>query len=215
LRFVRHLLLVIVLLLIAPAAASAACGSTIIDDYLDDGSVDGSYSQACFKDALGRLDDDLREYTNAEADITAAMRQQRPKPQKPATTQEEQAPSEQERTQSDEVVAPVENDDNNDGGGGGGEEPSAQPQEAEGQSPDEPASTADQIDTGAVKGVETEVALAEDVTADDGPLQQALRSADSSSGNDVPVPVLVLGGLAILLIAVGAGGIVLRRLHDS
>ena len=63
--------------------------------------------------------------------------------------------------------------------------------------------------------METEVALAEDVTADDGPLQQALRSADSSSGNEVPVPVLVLGGLAILLIAVGAGGIVLRRLQDS
>jgi hypothetical protein len=213
LRFVRHLLIVIALLLIAPAAASAACGSTIIDDYLDDGSVDGSYSQACFKDALGRLDDDLREYTNAEADITAAMRQQRPKPEKPATTQQEQPPSEPERTQSDEVVAPV---DNNDGGGGGGsEEPSAEPQEAGGQAESEPASTADQIDTGAVKGVETEVALAEDVTADDGPLQQALRSADSSSGNDVPVPVLVLGGLAILLIAVGAGGIVLRRLHDS
>ena len=211
-RLVRHLLIAVTLLLIAPAAASAACGSTIIDDYLDDGSVDGTYSQACFRDALGRLDDDLREYTNAEADITAAMRQQRPKPQKPATTQEEQPPSEPERTQSDEVVAPV---DNNDGGGGGSEEPSAEPQEAGGQAENEPASTADQIDTGAVKGVETEVALAEDVTADDGPLQQALRSADSSSGNDVPVPVLVLGGLAILLIAVGAGGIVLRRLHDS
>ncbi len=91
----------------------------------------------------------------------------------------------------------------------------AEPQEGGGQAADEPASTADQIDTGAVKGVETEVALAEDVTADDGPLQQALRSADSSSGNGVPVPVLVLGGLAILLIAVGAGGIVLRRLQDS
>ena len=210
-RLVRHLLIAVTLLLIAPAAASAACGSTIIDDYLDDGSVDGTYSQACFRDALGRLDDDLREYTNAESDITAAMRRQRPKPEKPATTQEEQQPAEPERTQSDEVVAaPASND-----GGGGDDAPAAEPEEGGGQAADEPASTAGQIDTGAVKGVETEVALAEDVTADDGPLQQALRSADSSSGNGVPVPVLVLGGLAILLIAVGAGGIVLRRLQDS
>jgi len=211
LRLARSLLIVISLLLFAPAAASAACGSTIIDDYLDDGAVDGSYSQACFRDALGRLDDDLREYTNAEADITAAMRRQRPKPAQPATTQEEQ-PAEPERTQSDEAAAPPSDDG---GGGGGSETPVAAVEEGGAQSADGPASTAEQIDTGAVKGVETEVALAEDVTADDGPLQQALRSADSSSGNGVPVPVLVLGGLAILLIAVGAGGIVLRRLQDD
>ena len=211
-RLARSLLIVISLLLFAPAAASAACGSTIIDDYLDDGAVDGSYSQACFRDALGRLDDDLREYTNAEADITAAMRRQRPKPAQPATTQEEQ-PAEPERTQSDEAAAPPSNDGG--GGGGGSETPVAAVEEGGAQSADDPASTAEQIDTGAVKGVETEVALAEDVTADDGPLQQALRSADSSSGNGVPVPVLVLGGLAILLIAVGAGGIVLRRLQDD
>ena len=211
-RLARSLLIVTVLLLIVPAAASAACGSTIIDDYLDDGSVDGTYSQACFRDALGRLDDDLREYTNAESDITAAMRRQRPKPVQPATTQEEQ-PAEPERTQSDEAAAPPSNDGG--GGGGGSETPVAAVEEGGAQSADDPASTAEQIDTGAVKGVETEVALAEDVTADDGPLQQALRSADSSSGNGVPVPVLVLGGLAILLIAVGAGGIVLRRLQDD
>ena len=210
-RLARSLLIVIALVLIAPAAASAACGSTIIDDYLDDGSVDGTYSQACFRDALGRLDDDLREYTNAESDITAAMRRQRPKPVQPATTQEEQ-PAEPERTQSDEAAAPPSDDG---GGGGGSETPVAAVEEGGAQSADDPASTAEQIDTGAVKGVETEVALAEDVTADDGPLQQALRSADSSSGNGVPVPVLVLGGLAILLIAVGAGGIVLRRLQDD
>ena len=143
------------------------------------------------------------------------MRRQRPKPEQPATTQEEQQPAEPERTQSDEVAAPGRATTTAVVGSGGDD---ARGRAAGGRRPGRGRSRPrrpTQIDTGAVKGVETEVALAEDVTADDGPLQQALRSADSSSGNGVPVPVLVLGGLAILLIAVGAGGIVLRRLQDS
>jgi hypothetical protein len=111
-------------------------------------------------------------------------------------------------------------DDDSGGGGGdrsdsaaGSDEPSIgsepNPEEVDGG-----AAAEERIaGTGDVLGVETEVAQSADVTSD-GPLQQALRDVGPTGGDDLPVPVLVLGGLAVLLIAVGAGGIVLRRLQS-
>jgi len=219
---VRQLVLVLVLLAVVPAAASAACGDTVISDYLDEGVVDGTYSQACYDQALGKLDDDLREYTNAETDIAAAKLRQKQAdakaaaPPPPPAVEEEQP----ERTpNAEEPPAPASSRDDGEDelvaspSGGGGEPPAAGPVEDAGQSAVEEERP---IDTGAVLGTIAEVEPVEvsDVRTEDGPLQQALRDVGSSSGNELPVPVIVLGGLAILLMSVGAGGLVLRRMQS-
>ncbi len=244
LRLCRHLLLALALLAIVPATASAACGDTVIDDYLDDGRVDGQYTQACYDEALNSLDDDLREYTNAEQDIRSAKQRARSdaRPattQTPAETQLPPPPAQPQPSEDDDDggapspstspspseedgsagVTPPSGDDGDDedrtgsGGPGADDEFPAGSEEAAAQA-DEGGSIDDRlVDTGGVLGVETDVAESADVTSN-GPLQQALRDVGPSGGNDLPVPVLVLGGLAILLIAVGAGGIVLRRLQS-
>ena len=221
-HLVRNIVLVLVLLAVAPAAASAACGDTIISDYLDEGVVDGKYSQACYDQALGKLDDDLREYTNAETDIAAAKLRQKKADEKaaapppPPATEEEQP----ERSLNETPEQPAPSDDGDDGeeeivpaAGGGGDPPAAGPVEDAGQSAIEEERP---VDTGAVLGTiaEVEPVEASDVRTEDGPLQQALRDVGSSNGNELPVPVIVLGGLAILLMSVGAGGLVLRRMQS-
>jgi hypothetical protein len=69
----RGLLLALVLVLAAPASALADCGTTIINDYLKDGTINGTYSQACYQQALGEIPTDAEIYTDIRASITAAM----------------------------------------------------------------------------------------------------------------------------------------------
>lgn len=69
----RGLLLALGLVLAAPATAMADCGTTIINDYLKDGTINGTYSQACFQQALGEIPTDADIYTDIRASITAAM----------------------------------------------------------------------------------------------------------------------------------------------
>jgi hypothetical protein len=46
-----------------------------------------------------------------------------------------------------------------------------------------------------------------------GPVGQAINSFGSDSADSVPVPLIVLGSLAILLLLLGAAGFVARRLQ--
>jgi hypothetical protein len=69
----RGLLLALGLVLLAPATALADCGTTIINDYLKDGTINGTYSQACYQQALGEIPTDADIYTDIRASITAAM----------------------------------------------------------------------------------------------------------------------------------------------
>lgn len=48
---------------------------------------------------------------------------------------------------------------------------------------------------------------------DGGPVGQAISSLGSDSADSVPVPLIVLGALAILLLALGSAGFVARRLQ--
>jgi hypothetical protein len=49
-------------------------------------------------------------------------------------------------------------------------------------------------------------------TSTDGPVVGALKNG-SKSADSIPIPLLVLGGLALLLIAAGAAGVVAKRLQ--
>ena len=78
--------LIAALAVAGPAAAAQPCGRKVIDDWYDDGRVDGTYPLHCYDDAIEALPRDVRDYSSAKEDIqramTAALREE---PAPPAT----------------------------------------------------------------------------------------------------------------------------------
>ena len=58
---------------VAPAGAAPACGRQVIDDWYDDGRVDGTYAFHCYDDAIEILPRDVRDYSSAKEDIQRAL----------------------------------------------------------------------------------------------------------------------------------------------
>jgi hypothetical protein len=65
----------VVLLLALPGQASAAtpCWERVLNDWLKDGRIDGTYSVKCYQQALKNAPEDLRDYSNVTDVIQAAM----------------------------------------------------------------------------------------------------------------------------------------------
>ena len=79
--------LLAVLALAGPAAAATSCGRQVIDDWYDDGRVDGTYELHCYDDAIEALPRDVRDYSSAKDDITRALQNRmRGEPAPPAET---------------------------------------------------------------------------------------------------------------------------------
>jgi hypothetical protein len=55
------------------AAAGKPCWEQVIDDWLDNGTIDGHYKAVCYQQALKHVPEDLRDYSNITDAITAAM----------------------------------------------------------------------------------------------------------------------------------------------
>jgi hypothetical protein len=55
------------------AAAASACGKKVIDDWYDNGRVDGTYQLHCYDDAIDALPRDVRDYSSAKEDIERAL----------------------------------------------------------------------------------------------------------------------------------------------
>jgi hypothetical protein len=55
------------------AAAGKPCWERVIDDWLDNGTIDGHYKATCYQQALKHVPEDLRDYSNITDAITAAM----------------------------------------------------------------------------------------------------------------------------------------------
>jgi len=62
--------------LVTPSSASAAgkpCWERVIDDWLDNGTIDGTYKASCYQQALKHVPEDLRDYSNITDAIQAAL----------------------------------------------------------------------------------------------------------------------------------------------
>ena len=62
--------------LVTPSSASAAgkpCWELVIDDWLDNGTINGQYKPACYQQALKHVPEDLRDYSNITDAIQAAL----------------------------------------------------------------------------------------------------------------------------------------------
>lgn len=149
----------------APAGAAASCGRQVVDDWYDDGRVDGTYELHCYDDAIETLPRDVIVYSSAKEDIERALQAKlRSKPAPPATTD------------------PTPDD----------EEPSPPPP---GSNPKPPRTDPPPTNEGPGLGPEVAPPLGE-------------------SASSVPIPLLILAGLALLLVAGGSAGYVIRRFQS-
>ena len=173
-KSIRALLLTVCVLLVAPAAAFADCGTTVIDDYLKDGTISGNYPQSCYKAALKEIPTDADIYTDVRASIIAAM------------------------------------NGGSSNSGGGTQNATNQP----GATTSKPKPKPKPITTDAgtpTDGTTTDLLPVVAGTTDSGIVGQALKDIGPKHADEVPVPVIILGGLAALLILAGAGGLIAQR----
>jgi len=55
------------------AATPKPCWERVIDDWLDNGAIDGTYEAACYQAALKHVPEDLRDYSGIEEAIASAL----------------------------------------------------------------------------------------------------------------------------------------------
>jgi hypothetical protein len=159
-------LVVLMLSLAGPAAGASTCAKRVIDDWYDNGRVDGTYPVHCYDDAIDALPRDVRDYSSAKDDIQRALQARlRDEPAPPATND----PSPETPNSNGEPGA-------GGAGGGNGDDGSNKPGEE-----------------GGPEVIGSEV--------------------DTAASDSVPIPLLVLAGLALLLVAAGSIGYLVRRLQ--
>jgi hypothetical protein len=156
------------LLVAAPAtAASKPCYKRVLDDWSQDGQINGAYSPACLSEAIDKAPEDVRAYTNFEEQAETARL---------AATRSLQST------------------------GGGGSDDGPGPTD-----PDDPAPTEGGTSTLEEREPDTN-------TKDETPVGWALRTRGNNA-DSVPVPLLILLGLAGALVTAGAVGFGARKLR--
>jgi hypothetical protein len=148
-----------------------------------DGRIDHSYPVHCYRDALKHLPQDVRTYSDAYDVISRALAS--------ATRNKKHV------NQNALIAPPSDNGGGGSSGGGaaGGGTGGGSSGGGSGQSPVGPVANAHPGDSGT------------------GFLNQAVGKLGSNKADTVPVPLLVLAGLAVLLVAAGAAGLIARRLQ--
>jgi hypothetical protein len=127
-----------------PASAQAPCWKLIIDDWVDDGIIQGAYPLHCYGDAIRHVPNDLQQYTGIIDDITAARQRG-------------------SRTLSSHTTPT--------------------PQAANPNDPDQ------------------------------GMFSTAIDKLGPTNSDSLPLPLLILAGLAVVMVAAGAAGLATRHLR--
>ena len=145
------------LMLAAPATAAKPCWEQVIDDWLDNGRLDGVYTSQCVEQARDKVPEDIRAYSDFEEKIDAYL---------------------QDDGRSLQNV-------------GGGPKKTTRPN---------------------IEQAEAEE-IANSLREDDGkgPIGRALNPTPTSAGS-VPLPLMILVGLAVVLLTAGAAGFAHRKL---
>ena len=154
----------------SPSGAASSCGRAVIDDWYDNGRVDGTYALHCYDDAINTLPRDVRDYSSAKDDIQRALQaRKRGEPAPPAST------------------------DPTPGDGG--------------TTPEVPTIRRDRYRYDRIGFVRWSGRPVERQRGG----RRDRRRRDSASS--VPIPLLILAGLALLLVAAGCAGYVVRRIQ--
>jgi hypothetical protein len=135
----------------AGSASAKSCSTAIINDWYKDSTIDGTYSSQCYRQALGRVTDSMKIYSDLPDQLDRGLRA--------ALTREAH-------------VKGV---------------------------------------TKTIKQPPRQVASAGHKST--GPIQRVLGELGPDRADSIPVPLMILAGAAVLLIAAGAVSAVVRRLN--
>ena len=172
---------------VAPAAAKS-CAQKVIDDWYDNGRIDAVYPIRCYREALKLLPDDVKSYSNAPDEINRAL----------------QDAIRQERDQINPPPASPET--------GGLAGTTANPDDGEPPPGDTTSTTPDQS-AGPPSSPEPPPPPSSGGSDSNGLVGDAIKNIGPGSADSIPVPLIIVGALALLLLAAGSAGLVARRLQ--
>jgi hypothetical protein len=176
----------VVLSVARPAAAATPCWKTLLNDWYD-GRIDHTYALHCYTDALKHLPPDVRTYSSAHDDIERALQSAIAKEtkahQKVGPNTPIPPPAQPTGGGTSTVVV---------FGGKGANHPPELLATSNGPSPPGGAGVGRKTPGGVVSLVD---------------------KLNPGSADSLPLPLLVLGGLALLLVAAGAAGLVVKQVR--
>jgi hypothetical protein len=182
----------------ASAKSTPPCWKTLINDWYD-GRIDGTYPIHCYREALNHLPTDVETYSSARDDIRQALQER--------ITQSRKGDGGGGNGSSGGGTG------SNGGGGasgggssGGGSGGSGSGGSGSGGSGSGGSGSGggDSSGGGSTSGGSKNTS---------GPIGEAFNSTRPGSADSVPVPLIVLGAVALLLMAAGAAGFVARRMR--
>jgi len=188
---------IVLLSLSARAHAATPCWKTLINDWYDT-KIDKTYPIPCYQQAIDHLPTDAQLYSSAKEDILRAMSRQvaaEKAAQTPTTTEQQATPP----PTTTEAPPPATTEQ-------------APPTTTE-QAPVAPPPTTTTTPT----TTEEQVAPPPATTTDSGRDQpkgvaRALDKLNPGDADSFPLPLLILGAIAILLVAAGIVGMIWRRM---
>ena len=139
----------------AGSASAKSCGGVVINDWYVDGTIDKAYPASCYREALSRVPEQAKIYSDLPEQLNRGLRAALAKEAKGGVA-----------SATKTIQQP------------GGRQPAA--------SQGKKAS---------------------------GPIQQVLGELGPDRADSIPIPLMILAGAAILLIAAGAVSAVVRRLN--
>ena len=177
-------------LLAGPATAISPCGEKVIADYRDNGRIDRTYPIQCYRDALRSLPEDFETYSDAPEVIEAAMRE--------AIRQQTEGSDERQTLGGA-----------GDDGPGGGSKDGGDPIGGLHGGTGGKNRGGDGRNGGTTRQGDDAVS--------DAPSPGVFETAIDSLGPDdpkaLPLPIIILGVIALLLIAIGSAGFVGKRIQ--
>jgi hypothetical protein len=224
---------------VSPAMAGGKpdCWKLVINDWYD-GSITGKYELHCYREALAHLGSDTKGYSSAYDDINRALQRRineiaaakQAKSKTPPVSSTKPVKLKPQKNNRQTIAAPVSNDNNDSNSSGpvvypSGPGPKPPPSvgavaqnhkknttHAPRNSVPVKHSTPKTTSPGVSKTTKPAVTpLPGRHVNDNGPVTSAIKSLGPSDATSVPIPLLVLAGLAGLLMLVGAGSLVAKR----
>ena len=170
----------------APAAAATPCWKQLLNDWYD-GRIDKTYPLPCYQQTLKHLPKDVEVYSSARDDIQRALAQAVQRKNHPKTST-----STTSSTPAKTTVSP---------------NPQPKPPTGGGTTTKTVTSTVPATTTTTSPPVQGR-------QNDNGPFGTAIDKINPGSAESLPLPLLVLGGLALLLVGAGVAGLILRRVQQ-
>lgn len=199
--------------LAGPSAAAAPCWKELINDWLD-GRIDHVYPVRCYREALRHLPTDIEQYSSARDDINRALAariaggpptggQAGDTAPPPAAGGGKRSRPGQASGKGDTAPGRAQGGASTTGGGRApGNDTGAGP--AAGRPGSGRPGSGTPAQGGVAPGRNPERG---------GPVGGVIREVGPDSADEVPIPLLVLGSLAVLLVLLGSAGFLARRLQ--